>query len=198
MFTYQAADAFALIANHEGKGARQIRLVILCLGFTRQSNHPDILFFEEINSAREVRFLGDQQMFAGPCRGFDDGSVHLSRTMLGQNDTMHSYCLGAAEQRAKVVDILDSVEDKQKRSLFFAFSIGKNLLQAGIASFFDKRYTALVNCSVTELVETEAWYHFNGNVSLFSLVQDGSEGWRFTLTFSQQYTFDAPLRVQRF
>jgi hypothetical protein len=51
---------------------------------------------------------------------------------------------------------------------------------------------------MTELVETEAWYHFNGNVSLFSLVQDGREGWRFTLTFSQQNTFDAPLRMQRF
>src|SRR5438270_14084304 len=119
MFTYQATDAFSLVANHERQGTRQIRLIILCFGFTRQSNRPDILFFEEIDGAREIRLLGDEQVFAGPGRAFDDGSVNLSRMMLGQDDAMHSYCLGAAEQRAKVVDILDSVKNEQKRSLIF-------------------------------------------------------------------------------
>src|SRR5947209_3951410 len=134
MFAYQAADAFALVTNHEGKGTRQIRSVILRLSFTRQSNHPDILFFEEIDGAREVCLLRDEQVFAGSCRGFDDGSVDLGCTMLGQDDAMHSHRLCAAEQRAKVVDILDGVENEQKWGLVFAFGAGKNLLQVGISS----------------------------------------------------------------
>src|SRR5437588_3994788 len=113
--------------------------------------------------------------------------------MFGQDDTVHSHCLGAAQQRAKVVDILDSVKDEQKRCLIFAFSVGKNLLQAGVRSCFDKRYTALVNCSLAELIEAETCYHFNGNTPPFSLFENGGDGWRFTLTFSQQNTFDAPL-----
>ena len=57
VFAHKAADAFLFVTNYECERACQVRVVVRGCGLTRQANHPDILFFKEINGACEVCFL---------------------------------------------------------------------------------------------------------------------------------------------
>ena len=66
MFTHQATDAFLFVTHYKGKWPCQVSVIILGFGLTRQSNHPDLLFFQEINSAGEICFLRNKQVFSSP------------------------------------------------------------------------------------------------------------------------------------
>src|SRR5229473_2157519 len=170
MFAYQAADALSFVANDEGKRTCEIGLVVLYFGFACQPNYPDVLRFKEIDGACEVGFLGDQQVFSGTCGGFDHGGVDLSRPVFRQDHAMHTDRLGCTQQGAKVVDILDGVKDEQKWRFLFAFGMGKYLVYAGICARFDNRYTALVDCAMTELVKLETGHRLSWNVQPVGLL----------------------------
>src|SRR5713226_294507 len=103
MFAYQAADAFSFVANDEGKRTCEIGLVVLCSGFARQSNYPDVVRFKQIDGACEVGFLGNQQVFSGTCGGFDHGGVDLSRPVFRQDHAMHTDRLGCTQQEPRLL-----------------------------------------------------------------------------------------------
>src|SRR5438874_5959971 len=105
--------------------------------------------------------------------------------MLWQNDAVNSNGLGCTQQRTKIVDVLDGVEDKQKWWLLLLFSMSQDLLKGGIGTCFHHSDTALMHGSMTELVKARTWHGFNRNMLLFCCLEDGCESRSFTLPFSQ-------------
>ena len=112
MFAHQPADAFAFVTHYECEGTGQVGFVIGGLGLANQSYDPDILFFQEVDSAGEIGFLGNQQVFGSSCRRFDYGGVYLCRFVQGNDDTMHPCRFRAAQERTEIVHILDGIEDE--------------------------------------------------------------------------------------
>ena len=112
MFAHQSADAFAFVTYYECEGTCQVGFVIGGPGLAYQPDDPDILFFQEVDGAGEIGFLGNQQVFGSSCRRFDHGGVYLSRFVQGNDDTMYTCRFRAAQERTEIVHILDGIEDE--------------------------------------------------------------------------------------
>src|SRR5216683_2868719 len=122
-------------------------------------------------------------MFAGSRRGFDHRSIHLGCAMHWNNYPVHTCRLRAAQQRPEVVNILNSIEDKQKWVFISTVGVIDDLLKCSVLTRFNHRYTALVDCPLAQIVKSLARQRFDGNMPPFSLVQNSLDNGCITLPF---------------
>ena len=89
VFAHQTTDTLTFVADDERQWAGQIGFLVFGGGLTCQPDHPDILLLEDFNGAREIGFLGNEEVFRRTGGGFDHGSVDLHGTMFRQNDPVY-------------------------------------------------------------------------------------------------------------
>src|SRR5579875_2808981 len=109
---------------------------------------------------------------------------------------MHANRLRCAQERAKVVDILNRIPDEQERGLIFVTSIGQNLIQIDILTRFDACQATPVYSSLAQLIEPLAWPNVGRDMPAFSLLQDSSDRRTSALPLCQQNALDPARRMQ--
>ena len=104
------------------------------------ADEPEAFVLELFHGPDEVRDPGDREVLEGPGRDRVDGLCQAGRAPLGQDEAVGPRPLGAADDGAEVLGVLDLVENDDEG----LGRAGQDVLERGIALRGDLGHDALV------------------------------------------------------
>ena len=134
-----------------------------------ESHYPNILLLKGIDRLRQVG-PRHAQMLARARRGIDHRRRNLHRMRQGDHHTVHTDYLCRAQERTKVLRVIQRIKKKNKRRLIPGAGLFQDLDQVaiGIGAHFG-RYTLMVLVHLVQLAALDA---LDQDAALSGKIQD--------------------------
>jgi hypothetical protein len=178
---YQIVQTGALAAEDQHQVAGQVELAVIGGAAFIEPANPEVVALQLFESADEVDHAGDAQVLGRASAGLDRGRGERGGAALGDEDPVDAGAIGHAQQRTKILRILDAVERENqargagscnfgprgvRREEVFE---GQQLLRA------DERDDALVRVGTGHLRELLAGLEGDPNTGLAALSEQSFE-----------------------
>lgn len=113
-FAHEVVEAGPFAAQHKDTVAGEVKLVVVGLSPFVETNDPEILSLEILESAHEVHYAGNAEMFGCAGAGFYGHRAQRGGAALGEDNAVDAGSVGHAKERAQVLRVFDAIEGKDE------------------------------------------------------------------------------------
>ena len=143
--THQTIQPCAFCAHHQRQRPFQVGPVIGGRLRPRlQTYQPDALRLKVFYRSGQVRHQSDSEMFYGSGGSVADRRCDTCRATLRQDRAMRTHCLCRAQERTKVLRVLQVIQDEEKGRLAPGFCRLEQVIQIAVRKGADLRGDSLV------------------------------------------------------
>src|ERR1039458_4615260 len=168
--SHQVVQPLAFGAHDEGAIHVVIELVVSLFAALVETDDPDVLRLQLTDAAGDVDPASHGKVLAGASRCLDHGTGDAGGAALGNDHAIDAGAVGGADERAKVVRVLDAIEHQQKAVL--AVFVLQQLVDAGVFLARGDGHDTLVGIGAGFAVDVFAGDKADGDALGTAVVQD--------------------------